>query len=73
MKKFDLIFLDPPYAKKIHEDIISFLINNNLLNDYAFIAVETDINDSIENKEYDFFKEYKYGTIKLTVLKITKK
>lgn len=68
--KFDLVFLDPPYALKIHDEIINILKKNCLLEDDALIAVETDINDSIPNHDYPFFKEYKYGTIKLTVIKI---
>ena len=68
--KFDLVFLDPPYALKIHNEIIDTLKKNNLLEDDALIAIETDVNDSIFNNDYPFFREYKYGTIKLTVIKI---
>ena len=30
--KFDLVFLDPPYKKHIINDILDYLVNNNLLN-----------------------------------------
>ncbi|MBE6124220.1 MAG: 16S rRNA (guanine(966)-N(2))-methyltransferase RsmD [Erysipelotrichaceae bacterium] len=71
-EKYDVVFLDPPYAKKIHEEIIKYMQEKDLLNQVSIIAIETDVNDTIENKNYSFYKEYKYGTIKLTVLRIEK-
>lgn len=41
-KKFDLVFLDPPYARqKMKSDMIEML-NNNLLNERAIVVAETD-------------------------------
>lgn len=36
-KKFDIVFLDPPFRLLIIEDIINYLTTNNLLNDNAYI------------------------------------
>ena len=69
--KIDILFLDPPYALKINQDIIDEMIKNNRLNDRAYIVVETNKDDSLEEKNtYEFFKEYKYGLTKLTVIKL---
>ena len=38
--KFDLILLDPPYGKGLVDDILEFLIVNEMLNDECMIVVE---------------------------------
>ena len=38
--KFDLVLLDPPYGKGLIDDILAFLINNEMLNDGCIIMVE---------------------------------
>lgn len=68
--KFDLVFLDPPYAMKVNEKIISILKEKGLINEDTLIVVETSSEDSLEKIEYSFSKSYKYGSIKLTILKI---
>ena len=41
-EKFDLVFLDPPYAKeKIAKDMLQ-MVKSNLLNDHAIVVAETD-------------------------------
>jgi 16S rRNA (guanine(966)-N(2))-methyltransferase RsmD len=39
--KFDLAFIDPPYAAGIGESIISELVSNNLMQDEGIIMLET--------------------------------
>ena len=59
--KFDLVFLDPPYKEHIINEILDFLINNNLLNHNSLIICEfTNKEDYISNK-LNLFKEKKYG------------
>lgn len=45
--KFDYVFLDPPYGKGLIDDILFFLVENQMLNDEACIVVE-------ELKEVEF-------------------
>ena len=60
--KFDLIFLDPPYKMDISDKIISFLLNNNMLNDKALIICEvTNINFSEKIDSLSLIKSKKYG------------
>ena len=41
-EKFDLVFLDPPYAKeKIAKDMLQ-MVKSNLLNNHAIVVAETD-------------------------------
>ncbi len=69
-EKFDIVFLDPPYAMKINEKIITILKEKELLNDDCVIVVETSSEDSLENLQCSYEKSYKYGSIMLTIVKI---
>lgn len=51
--KLDLIFLDPPYKLNIIDEIIEFIINNDLLNNNGLIICEMT---SILTKEYNNLK-----------------
>ncbi|MDD3383483.1 MAG: 16S rRNA (guanine(966)-N(2))-methyltransferase RsmD [Bacilli bacterium] len=66
---FDIIYLDPPYKNKINEEIIEFLLNNKMLNDFAIIIIESDSTYTINNTFGLITKEYKYGLAKLTTMK----
>jgi len=68
--KFDVILLDPPFAKIDLSFLIKKIKDNNLLNDHGVIMVETNKKDSF-NFDDDFeSKEYCYGSVKLTLLKV---
>lgn len=49
--KFDLIFLDPPFRMKVIEELINYIIDNNLLSDGGYIMAEYPIEDVV-NKNY---------------------
>lgn len=50
--KFDLIFLDPPFRMKVIEELIQFIIDNNLLNEGGFIMAEYPVEDVVQ-KDYE--------------------
>lgn len=66
-KKFDIIFLDPPYNKGILTEILPLL--SDKLNDKGQIICEHEQNlklpDKIENLRLK--KDYKYGKIKVSI------
>lgn len=69
-KKFNLIFLDPPYNKGFIEPIINLLIKYGRLEDDAVIVTETDFPE--EEYSFDELEEYrrrKYGRTFITVYK----
>ena len=45
-KKFDIVFIDPPFNLNLHESVIQVLEEKHLLNVDAKIYVETDVNAS---------------------------
>ena len=65
-EKFDVIFLDPPYNKKMCDEAMKIIYNKNLLNDDGVIVCETEFPEIITT---DFIKkkDYKYGNTKLSV------
>ena len=66
--KFDIIFLDPPYKMHILNNIMNYLIENDLLNDNGIIVCETD-NQYLDNniKKLELIKQKKYGTTYLYI------
>jgi len=61
--KFDLVFLDPPYEKGEYGNIVTLLLDNNLLSENAIIVIESNQQVKLENIDYQKNKEYHYGEI----------
>lgn len=58
---FDIIFLDPPYNMKCINEIIDFIIKNDLLNDKGIIICEVDDNYLNKFSSLKIVKEKKYN------------
>lgn len=65
-KRPDLIFLDPPYGKGMAEDALLALAP--LLPDGALVAVETGAEETFSLGGLSLRKEYRQGTVKITLL-----
>lgn len=59
--KFDLVFLDPPYKKHIINDILNYLVNNDLLNSNSLVICEFTEKEEYISDRLCLFKEKKYG------------
>ncbi len=67
--KFDIIFLDPPYATNYIEKSICLIEEYSLLNDSGLIVCESDSLDKIVYSEsYNCVKEKKYGDKYIVIL-----
>ena len=53
--KFDLIFIDPPFRMKVIDEIISFLIDNDMIAEEGYIMAEYPMEDVVE-KNYDGYR-----------------
>lgn len=42
-ERFDIIFMDPPYALGVEREILSYISSSSLLENYGIIIVEADI------------------------------
>lgn len=70
-RKFDLIFLDPPYAEVFLENAINCITEIDILQSGGIIATERPLGKELPN-EYDGFlrsRDYKYGKTLLTFYK----
>ena len=59
--KFDLVFLDPPYKEHIINEILKYLLENNLLNNNGLVICEFMQNDEFISDKIQLLKEKKYG------------
>ncbi len=65
---FDLIYIDPPYAKKVIATCLHYIDTHDMLSEYGVIVVETSKEDAFEEyygKLYKW-KEKTYGIVRLT-------
>ena len=66
-KKFDIIFLDPPYKSDFIFNSINKIIEYNLLEEEGIIVIETDDKEKIERikniKEIEVYDIRKYGIV----------
>ncbi len=69
-EKFDIIFLDPPYAKDMKNEIVKKVSRSGILADDALIICETDKDCFDEEGAYglSLVKKYRYGKTHITIL-----
>lgn len=67
--QFDLVLLDPPYAMDVCNEIVSYLIDNNIVSKSGIIVVETDKEFIIDETLFRKVKKFKYGFIHACILR----
>lgn len=62
-KKYDFVFLDPPYSKDMGIEAINIL--DNITNDDCVVILETDCNDVVPDKigVFNKYDSRKYGRV----------
>ena len=67
--KFNLVFLDPPYAKQQIVNDMEQMVKNNLLAKDAIIVAETDQNAKLPTDlaDFNFIRRQEYGITVLTI------
>ena len=72
-KKFDIIFLDPPYKTNLAIDSLQKIIMSKLLTEDGIIIIETDdINkekEILKIEELEIFDKRKYGSVWLIFIR----
>lgn len=68
-EKFDIIFLDPPYASGLLSQAMEEIIRFDICRDHGIIVAESAADTVLPPVEapYSLYREYRYGKIKLTV------
>ncbi|MEO0096577.1 MAG: 16S rRNA (guanine(966)-N(2))-methyltransferase RsmD [candidate division WOR-3 bacterium] len=67
-KRFDIIFLDPPYFKNYYEKTLKLIKENDLLSEKGIIIVESHKKISFSNLDFNILKEKIYGDTKIIIL-----
>jgi len=70
-KKFDIIFIDPPYESDLYEKSLFKIKENRLLTGSGFIVLEYDTETTplFDFCGFEVFKEKKYGRVKILLMK----
>ncbi|QHQ62504.1 16S rRNA (guanine(966)-N(2))-methyltransferase RsmD [Anaerocolumna sedimenticola] len=66
-KVFDIIFMDPPYNKRLEKQVLEALMNSNIIYYNTLIIVEASIEtgfEYLENSRFQIYKEKEYKTNK---------
>lgn len=68
-EKFDLIFLDPPYASGLLLQALNAIVRFDICREHGIIVAESDVDTALPpvDAPYALYREYRYGKIKLTV------
>ncbi len=68
-EKFDLIFLDPPYASDLLEQALTQIAEFDICREHGIIVAESAVDKElpIMPEPYKMYREYRYGKIKLTI------
>lgn len=68
--KFDLVYLDPPFASKFVNEALILMNEKGMLSQDAILVVERDLQNDLQNIPdcYIIKKSKKYGTIFVDVL-----
>lgn len=70
-KKYDIIFLDPPYFQGLEGTALTLIVENQLLSDSGIIILESDIKSyllMLEHEALEIYKTKEYKTNKFTFI-----
>lgn len=67
--KFDLVFLDPPYADDVLERAIAHIARFDILAPHGIMVAECPAEKTLPalSAPYGVYREYRYGRIKVTI------
>ena len=74
--RYDIVFLDPPYATSLIDEALELLFDLDLIKSNSYIVCESDRSDILneKNKEkYNLVKTLKHGIAHISVLKLRRK
>ncbi len=66
--KFDLIFLDPPYASDFMDAALKAIYDYKLLAEGGYIICEFDSTANVDIKNYTLLKDKRYGRVCVNIL-----
>ncbi len=70
--KFDLIFLDPPYALGLIDEVLDLVCEYRLLADDGLIVCEFDSGTNVNTEKFKLLKDKRYGRVCVNILEALK-
>lgn len=67
-KKFDVIFLDPPYRSGLYEKVLTAIRSRGLINPGGLVVCECSADSTVSADGYKLVKDKSYGKVRLLVL-----
>lgn len=72
-EKFDLVFIDPPYAARLVPEMLNIIVERNLVSPQAIIVCESEEEDIFEKDEhlrarFNIRKIHRYAKAVVTIL-----
>ena len=71
-KKFDIVFLDPPYASEMIEKALALMVSADILKPTTKVICESGACDFAIPEVYELVKQSKYGIAYVTILTLRK-
>ncbi|MBO4770152.1 MAG: 16S rRNA (guanine(966)-N(2))-methyltransferase RsmD [Clostridia bacterium] len=68
-KKFDIVFLDPPYASELLKMSLFRIFDGGFVSENGIVVCESDGEEPLSNSHANLFRFAKYGRAKITILK----
>lgn len=73
--RFDIIFIDPPYASGLYIPVLTALTTSGILKSNTLLVCESDFEQLIENESdlkqsYRVYKTSRYGKTVITILEV---
>lgn len=66
--KFDIIFLDPPYASGILDETLRKINECGILSDDGIVVAEFDDGTVVDIQSYKLLKDKRYGRVRINIL-----
>ncbi len=73
-KKFDIVFMDPPYAAGLYTECLSMLLSCDMLKPTTLIVCESETDDLLADnaplkEQLEIFKQSRYGRVCICIYK----
>lgn len=71
-KQYDLVFMDPPYAKGLAVESVDLLLENDLIKEFGFIIIEEKADSEFKEwKQLQQIKKKTYGDTGISIYQYT--
>lgn len=69
IRKFSIIFVDPPYKLDVYQSVVETLIKGNMLEDDGIIVLESERELNLDESLFKSVRFYKYGLAKIYIIR----